>query len=185
MIEALNCSGGRSHQCIRTSETGEHVRVTELKQDQTETQASARSLYNNWRLRKPLVVLIGKNYALFPYDLGDRSYVVLGWYMITQLWCAFWLIFRFRANPTRLTAEMELLPDGTGGKRVKVAMQWIPSQGQPWFAVNEGCDGAGVPSLPGPQLSGVTELCVPAPGENEKAVSRRKRYERTLSGGHG
>lgn len=58
----------------------------ELQKDQEEDQWSARALFNNWRLRKPVVLVAGRHYEQFPFNLGEATYVVLGWYVVTHLW---------------------------------------------------------------------------------------------------
>jgi hypothetical protein len=57
-------------------------------EDQTEDDKSVHALLNNYRSRRPLVLLADDNYKLFPYDLSTDgyTYVVLGLYWITHAW---------------------------------------------------------------------------------------------------
>jgi hypothetical protein len=56
--------------------------------DQLEDDISVRALLNNYKGRRPLVLLADDNYRLFPFDLtaGGYTYVVLGFYWITHAW---------------------------------------------------------------------------------------------------
>ncbi|KAG9037093.1 hypothetical protein FRB95_006948 [Tulasnella sp. JGI-2019a] len=109
--------GGKSHSVTTTTEHGKVV-AQELKENQREDQASARALLNNFILRKPLVLLAGKDYAHMPYDPQGKGYIVLGWYIVTHFW-----------------TEKEPVGGGNTFNRIKVAFQWLPSQGVP-FAVS-------------------------------------------------
>ncbi|KAG8956392.1 hypothetical protein FRC04_004473 [Tulasnella sp. 424] len=115
----ISHAGGSSHQVTRLDLNGRKITNTELKQDQEVDNGYARYLYANWKLGKPVVLLVGKNYSLFPFDVEGKSYVILGWYRIIQMW-----------------TELESMPDsGKLFKRLKVAFQWIAGQGAPFFDV--------------------------------------------------
>ena len=59
---------------------------TVLIDDQTVHSASCNALLSSWKLKQAIVLIAGNGYNLFPYDLGNRSYVVLGYYWITHAW---------------------------------------------------------------------------------------------------
>ena len=63
-------------------ETGQTV----LVDDQTIHSTSCNALLNSWKFGQPIVLIAGNGYNLFPYDLGHRRYVVLGYYLITHAW---------------------------------------------------------------------------------------------------
>ncbi|KAN0134053.1 hypothetical protein V8E53_008271 [Lactarius tabidus] len=86
--------------------------------DQLEDDKSVRALLNNYRCRRPLVLLVDDNYRLFPFDLtaGGYTYVVLGLYWITHAW-----------------AELQQVNGDYGVVRYKFAFQWCEGQGDPWW----------------------------------------------------
>ena len=49
---------------------------------------SVRALLANYKDRRPVVLIADDRYKLFPYNLADDgyTYVVLGFYVITQVW---------------------------------------------------------------------------------------------------
>lgn len=53
---------------------------------QREHDSSVRALLNNYRRRRPLVVISDNKYARFPFDLEEKMYVVLGLYWIVDAW---------------------------------------------------------------------------------------------------
>ena len=63
-------------------ETGQTV----LVDDQTIHSTSCNALLNSWKFGQPIVLIAGNGYNLFPYDLGHRRYVVLGYYLIIHAW---------------------------------------------------------------------------------------------------
>ncbi|KAF9004804.1 hypothetical protein BDQ17DRAFT_1354723 [Cyathus striatus] len=87
--------------------------------DQLANDKSVRALLNNFRERRPLVLLVDDKYAHFPYDLDGRgiTYAVLGFYMIINAW-----------------AEYQPAANDRGRVvRYKFAFQWCDSQGTPWW----------------------------------------------------
>lgn len=86
--------------------------------DQLEDDISVRALLNNYKGRRPLVLLADDNYRLFPFDLtaGGYTYVVLGFYWITHAW-----------------AELQQVNGDHGVVRYKFAFQWCEGQGDPWW----------------------------------------------------
>lgn len=53
---------------------------------QRDQDASVRALLNNYRNQYPLALIVDNRYAPFPFDLGERMYVVLGLYWIVNAW---------------------------------------------------------------------------------------------------
>ncbi|KAH9961252.1 hypothetical protein BC827DRAFT_1203467 [Russula dissimulans] len=86
--------------------------------DQLEDDRSVRALLNNYKSRRPLVVLADDNYVLFPFDLtaGGYTYVVLGLYWIAHAW-----------------AELQQVDENHSVVRYKFAFQWCEGQGDPWW----------------------------------------------------
>ena len=41
---------------------------------------------NNFQQETPLVVIVDDTYRLFPYDLGEYSYAVLGYFQVVNYW---------------------------------------------------------------------------------------------------
>ncbi|KAG9040530.1 hypothetical protein FS837_000506 [Tulasnella sp. UAMH 9824] len=119
----ISHAGGSSHQVTRVDSNGRKITNTELRQDQEINNGYAKYLHANWKLGKPVVLLVGKNYPLFPFDLEGKTYVILGWYRVIEMW-----------------TELESMPDtGKLFKRLKVAFQWIADQGTPFFDLPDGC----------------------------------------------
>ena len=56
--------------------------------DQLADDKSVRSLLENYRTGRPLVLVIDDKYVLFPYELSaqDITYAVLGFYTISYAW---------------------------------------------------------------------------------------------------
>lgn len=85
MSDILACSGGKSESIL-------DYRVGPARfqqaQDQEVTDKSVRALLKSYTDRRPLVLLVDENYALFPFDLGASgyTYVVLGFYWISHAW---------------------------------------------------------------------------------------------------
>ncbi|KAG8934236.1 hypothetical protein FRC00_012379 [Tulasnella sp. 408] len=119
----ISHAGGSSHQVTRVDSNGRKITNTELKQDQEINNGYAKCLHASWKLGKPVVLLVGKNYPLFPFDIEGKTYIILGWYRIIEMW-----------------TELESMPDtGKLFKRLKVAFQWIADQGTPFFDLPDGC----------------------------------------------
>ncbi|KAF8502150.1 hypothetical protein F5888DRAFT_1608345 [Russula emetica] len=89
--------------------------------DQLEGDRSVRALLNNYRSRRPVVVFVDDNYALFPFDLtaNGYTYVVLGLYWIAHAW-----------------AELQRVDESHSVVRYKFAFQWCEGQGDPWWPSN-------------------------------------------------
>ncbi|KAF9452750.1 hypothetical protein P691DRAFT_756135 [Macrolepiota fuliginosa MF-IS2] len=125
--------GGGKAQSVHTRQ-GQHI--TQEADDQLAQDKSVRSLLENYRSRRPIVLLIDDKYILFPYDLGvmDITYAVLGFYTIVHAWA-------------------EYQPAGNERGRVvryKFAFQWCESQGDPWWLK---FNASNVPGSPDPGRS--------------------------------
>lgn len=83
MTEDLYFSGGKSQT------------ASSLADDQLATDVSIRALFNNYRHKTPLVLLVDDKYALFPYNLSSSNitYAVLGFYWITRFWRKCFIVF--------------------------------------------------------------------------------------------
>ncbi|KAF8495854.1 hypothetical protein JB92DRAFT_2817986 [Gautieria morchelliformis] len=119
-VQDLWHAGGR---CIishggGSSAINKQTKQTALVDDQTVRSASCNALINSWMAGQPIVLIAGNGYQLFPYNLEDRSYVVLGYYVITHAW-----------------EEPEPSSESPRGYfvRWKFMFQWIHSQGRPWW----------------------------------------------------
>ncbi|KAG8970312.1 hypothetical protein FRC03_009585 [Tulasnella sp. 419] len=92
-----------------------------LKDNQDLDDPGSLSLINCYKDRIPVVLLIGSDYALFPYDMRKVGYAVLGWYMVRNFW-----------------AEKEPSLEEKGRvvykNRLKFAFEWLPGQEEPFFA---------------------------------------------------
>ncbi|KAN0107182.1 hypothetical protein V8E52_010384 [Russula decolorans] len=106
--------------------------------DQLEDDRSVRALLNNYRSRRPLVVFVDDNYALFPFDLtaNGYTYVVLGLFWIAHAW-----------------AELQRVDENHSVVRYKFAFQWCEGQGDPWWSLNT----ANVPAVTRAQNSQVCD----------------------------
>jgi hypothetical protein len=69
-----------------SSAINKETKQTALIDDQTVRSPSCNALINSWMAGQPIVLIAGNGYQLFPYNLGDRSYVVLGYYVIAHAW---------------------------------------------------------------------------------------------------
>ncbi|KDQ21698.1 hypothetical protein BOTBODRAFT_61333 [Botryobasidium botryosum FD-172 SS1] len=143
-----------------------------LSDDQDSSSPTVRALIEASKTQKPLVLIAGKKYQLFPYDLSrcenfehdisSCSFVILGWYIVTDAW-----------------AESEVgLPDPQGSTeqlgqftRWKFRFQYLESQGGPWWA-DPTLDGAGRPTAlsQAPQIDlGLRHVCPTCEGHSPLA----------------
>ncbi|KAH7104300.1 hypothetical protein BKA62DRAFT_694201 [Auriculariales sp. MPI-PUGE-AT-0066] len=107
--------GGGGSSFVLEEANGKRRRV--LKNDQSDNLPSCNALLNAWKCSVPLVLVMAKNWALFPYDCGDKHYCVLGWYWIQHIWY-----------------EPELdIKSGLHSTRMKVAFSYCNSQDEPWW----------------------------------------------------
>ncbi|KZV94767.1 hypothetical protein EXIGLDRAFT_498647 [Exidia glandulosa HHB12029] len=112
--------GGTAVKAVVDQATNETVKKRVLVQDQTVSKSGihARVLRKALDIGQPLLVLADSKYALFPHTLKEEvGYYVLGWYCVKDMW-----------------AEAE--KSGSGNEahtRVKVCLQWIETQGEPWW----------------------------------------------------
>ncbi|EKM54554.1 uncharacterized protein PHACADRAFT_185468 [Phanerochaete carnosa HHB-10118-sp] len=120
--------------------------------DQQEDDKSVRALLHNYRIGRPLVLIVDDKYSLFPYDLAAKgvTYAVLGWYQIAHAW-----------------AELQADASSSTGKvvRWKFAFQWCDAQGSPWWS--DSCPTTGktvheykCPWFPSPQVYDVGWMCL-------------------------
>ena len=54
--------------------------------DQSDDDCSVKALMNNFQQETPLVLIVDDTYRLFPYDLGEYSYAVLGYFQVVNYW---------------------------------------------------------------------------------------------------
>ncbi|EJD47881.1 hypothetical protein AURDEDRAFT_183651 [Auricularia subglabra TFB-10046 SS5] len=94
-------------------------RKTRLRESQGESLPGHRAaLTSAWMNQHPVVVLADRHYARFPYELAsDGVYYTLGFYWIRDMW--------EEAEPGKRPTECHT--------RVKVCLQWVDSQGEPWW----------------------------------------------------
>lgn len=80
----MSARGGKA-QSVH-SRQGQHI--AQEADDQLAQDKSVRALLENYRSRRPIVLLIDDKYAQFPYDLGlkDITYAALGFYTIVHAW---------------------------------------------------------------------------------------------------
>ncbi|EJD02938.1 uncharacterized protein FOMMEDRAFT_107970 [Fomitiporia mediterranea MF3/22] len=86
---------------------------------QRDKDPSVRALLYNHRSGHPLVLIADDKYVLFPFDLGEKMYVVLGLYWIVDAW-----------------AEKDVYEsEGKFGTRIKYkfAFQYCDGQESPWW----------------------------------------------------
>ena len=57
-----------------------------IAKDQAEDDISVRALFESKNRSLPVALIADDNYRLFPYDLGQHTYVVLGLYRIVDAW---------------------------------------------------------------------------------------------------
>ena len=104
-----------------------------------EDDRSVRALLNNFRSRRPLVVFVDDNYALFPFDLtaNGYTYVVLGLYWIAHAWgqCLLYAACAIALTVLR-SAELQRVDENHSVVRYKFAFQWCEGQGDPWWPSN-------------------------------------------------
>lgn len=62
------------------------VKVLQLTKDQSARAGQVHPLRSACKNQHPVLILVDKRYALFPYDCGEKMHVVLGWYWIRDLW---------------------------------------------------------------------------------------------------
>ncbi|KAL7411268.1 hypothetical protein BDY24DRAFT_397237 [Mrakia frigida] len=106
------------------------VKTVRLREDQSASDPRVSALLNSWRNRTPIVLVAGNNYQGMPFDLGC-GYVVLGWYWISLVW--------IEAEPPAPNAK--LVPGRDFFHRYKIRFDWVSSQGDPWWTIDD-------PSLP-------------------------------------
>ena len=123
---------------------GSRDRITCLCEDQDASRSSV-ALMNNVRLRRPVVLIVDRDYDLFPYrmvDLGklpDVRYAVLGWYMVTDYWGIHIIIAQHFAPLLILPCSVEPEPSITLAgalqyyMRLKFAFRWLPNQEELFF----------------------------------------------------
>ncbi|KZV82751.1 hypothetical protein EXIGLDRAFT_335607 [Exidia glandulosa HHB12029] len=89
-----------------------------LTKDQSARKGQVNPLRNAMLHQHPILLLADKRWKLFPYNLGERWFVVLGWYWIKDSW-----------------EEPELTKDSDKGYnlRTKLLFQWVDAQGEPWW----------------------------------------------------
>ncbi|EJD52529.1 hypothetical protein AURDEDRAFT_111192 [Auricularia subglabra TFB-10046 SS5] len=89
-----------------------------LKADQTARGTQVDPLIVAAENQHPILLLAAYDYERFPYDLGEKRHVVLGWYWIKAHW--------EEAEPSDVSPTEYF-------KRLKLAFQWIEGQGEPWW----------------------------------------------------
>ena len=111
------------------------TKQTVLVDDQTVHSKSCAALINSYKAKQPIVLIAGNSYQLFPYDLEQRSYVILGYYLITQAWGTSQTNLNISPVTFKRTEEPEPSPSTPRGYfiRWKFLFQWIEAQGEPWW----------------------------------------------------
>lgn len=62
------------------------VKKTQLVKDQSARKGQVQPLITAMKNQHPLLLLADQRFKLFPYDLGERMFVVLGWYWVKEAW---------------------------------------------------------------------------------------------------
>ncbi|PWN21246.1 hypothetical protein BCV69DRAFT_164042 [Microstroma glucosiphilum] len=89
----------------------EAAQHTQLASSQSRHDPRVAALLSSYTNSTPLILIIGENYPHIDFNL-NCAFAVLGWYAVTACW-----------------AEKE----SNDMVRWKVRLQWVESQGQPWW----------------------------------------------------
>ncbi|GJJ06387.1 hypothetical protein Clacol_000578 [Clathrus columnatus] len=108
---------------------------TSLVEDQASDSASCAALISSWKASQPIAVVAGSGYKLFPFSLGEKNYVVLGYYHILDAW----------EEPEPSTSN----PRGYC-VRWKFLFRWIEAQGSPWWLEENTSKRPKIPDTPLP-----------------------------------
>ncbi len=104
---------------------------TRISSDQGETDQGIRSLINCYKSRNRIVLLADDKYELFPYDLKQHTYVVLGFYRIVHYWGNVDVSQRRKKAHYSFAAEYEeVVNDKSRCVKYKFAFQWCNEQGR-------------------------------------------------------
>jgi hypothetical protein len=81
-----------SHNSIHCCPYSDHLcsggKATSISDSNRSPRSSVEALKNNHKSGTPLLLLADDKYPLFPFDLSQKgiTYVVLGWFMVTNCW---------------------------------------------------------------------------------------------------